>query len=1279
MIDPDALVTLVLADIFFLDIQDAYAEAAKQQWLRDANGVERLQYCYYDGLLTDIALPNFIQVPADKFVEFFSHNHLPIPRLIGISQDDEVRLNDMPADVIDEVLAYRHQYRVPEYVHFDTYFVDPLLALNVAKQGNRINCGHPTIDGLQICYYRGELPEHSLENLVHLELPDYEEFFIRSLLRMPENIEIPEDLDAEVKAAVRQDIAAATESIKRRRLWLVQRLLHKAKLQKPRLYQNQAPRIFIPTSRLTTVMQYSSQGIAKAFAALGWEVMFYLQSNDMECGNMVSMLEKYINFDPQACFYVNSLQNSFMHDDIVNVIWWQDLMPQLKAGQTLNWRTRDFNFSISPLFDRYLAQVNATRVERLHFVIDDEVFNLTNVGIRTDKIVFIGSSYLPVVNRENQQHQQAVSELAALMASGDCFDEATVNHVAEAAGLSYEFVFWKLLHYVIRDHAVQWLCDTPDLPVEVYGRYWDQDSAVAPYYLGELTHGQAVADVYRGARYALVCHPFEINSQRLAEVAACGCIPVVYDCRDVAEPPHWDEYCLFFKTVQELRHILAHRLQPAKAPEGLADRFTYRAAAQRVITLTDLSTLSIDPDAHISASIPVLQELCGAKLRLMTGDLALRQRCAANIQTNLACLARYRPELKDGLLAAWKQQQLTVILDRMIGEECWQVAVELDGAEIYRLDNVALLEHKRLIENNATQMTRENTCCYALVGLGSGYELFAVFNATTLPITEMAEFEVPIYLIESMPEVWLLNLLLHDLSGLIGARRLQIFHGGDSERELAREFARFEAALPDVLFELNPQPSVNAASLYQLTLDAKESRSQRHLANLKAVADYYEGITPEQWRHKFSQECVEPLRVMGFISRFSSFLKYCMRDWLDGFERLGASINLLSESENYYLTNVEHLIAEINQFRPDIILTIDHFRHEYECMPKEVPFVNWIQDMLPNITGNQTVLTSRDFTFVFSKHWMAMNENELYQDVPFEHLPVGFNDKYYYPLSRNDYDYDFLVISHLIEPGKTFQPFRLSEEFGWQYDDNERLLLQNGYLTAQQIYEIYKILVNYIDSLAVNQFHEFCIDNQGGNFYLMWQLLKDHGLDIDKMLINKLMAGASTRFHADYLMGMKTRPIQALVQSDLELRLAIYGRNWEKYPTFSSYAKGVADNGERINQLMSRSKICFNGSPGTTLHMRALEIMASGAFMLSKRIYNDAAPLSEYYSEDEVVYYEDETDLVEKVRFYLNHEHIRVSKAEKAYLKTLELFSYEAIAGRVLNSLVSRLDGCLQK
>jgi len=593
----------LVKDIFFLNIEDAYSEAAKQNKIVDEQGGERLQYCYYDGLLTDIVLDNFIQVPADDFIKFFSHNRLPVPQIISISQDGVVHFNEMPADVIEEVKQYRTKY-LAGYIHFDTYFVDPLLALNAAKQRNRVYCKHPTIDGLQLCYYRGELPEHSIKNLVHVELHDLVEFFTLSKLRLPEMVEMPDDLEDELKRAVREDMANALDAITKKRVALIEQLTQKAKAQKPVVVDGEPMRIVIPSRRLTTVMQYCSQGLAKAFEKRGCQVLFYIEANDMEVHNYIDFLNRFIDFNPHVVVYINSLRNTFYHDDVINIIWWQDPISEIKNQQLLNWRKNDFNFSVSPIFDRYLKQCGAENVERQHFVIDEDIFYSDDNRQRQQKIVFVGTSYLTQVDFDNNQQQQVIEELVEILNRGGRFDEQTVTRIAERSSLTYEFVFWKLLFYVIRDYPVRWLCQHSTLPVEIYGRYWDQNPLVAPFFLGELQHGDKVADVYRSATYAIVSHAFEINSQRLAEVAACGCIPLVYDCRDVAEKPHWDDYCLFFKTEDDLKNIIDNRLRPAKSSTVLAKNFTYDAAVDHFIEKSALKCLlgkSAFGDCQVSA------------------------------------------------------------------------------------------------------------------------------------------------------------------------------------------------------------------------------------------------------------------------------------------------------------------------------------------------------------------------------------------------------------------------------------------------------------------------------------------------------------------------------------------------------------------------------------------------------------------------------------------------------------------------------------------------------
>jgi len=1270
-------------DIFFLNIEDAYSAAAKQNKIVDEQGGERLAYCYYDGPLTDIVLGNFVQVPADDFVMFFSHNRLPIPQVIAISQDGIVHFNEMPADVIEEIKQYRSKYRIDESIHVDTYFIDPLLALNAAKQRNRVYCKHPTIDGLQVCYYRGELPEHDIENLVHVELHDFVDFFTLSKLRLPEKVEMPYDLEEELKLALQEDVTNAMDAINKKRREITELLTLKAKAQKPVVVDGEPIRIAIPSRRLTTVMQYCSQGLAKAFEKRGYQVFLYIEANDMEVHNYIDFLNRFIDFNPHVVVYINSLRNTFYHDDVINIIWWQDPMPEIKNQQLLSWRENDFNFSISPVFDQYLKQCGAEKVERQHFVIDEDVFYSDDNRQRQQKIIFVGTSYLSNVAVADDQQQQAIAQLVEILNRGGCFDQQTVTRIAERSSLTYEFVFWKLLHYVIRDYSIQWLCQHSTLPVEIYGRYWDQEPLVAPFFRGELVHGVEVADAYRSATYAIVSHPFEINSQRLAEVAACGCIPVVYDCRDVAEKPHWDDYCLFFKTEDDLKNIIDNRLRPAKSPILLAQHFTYDAAIDHFIEKSAIKTLITSPavDAVSTPTESVLFELFGDNVILYSRTPNTIQTCRDRLLKNMAILKNNRHELYNRLIEGIQGKKIDIAIDKLIESEYWEVSLVINGNNYYQLDNVALLGNCRLIRDNSTYYQRENTSCYVLLSLGSGYELLAAFKNTERPIPEMAEFEVPVYIIEQEFGLFVLNMLLHDWEQIITSKRIQFFYDKAIDR-FYLELQKNQAALPTVLLDMKAQGDLKAGQVLEFVNRAELQRNQRHAANLQEINKYYGRITDSEWRDKFKVENIASLRVMGFISRFSSFLKYCMRDLMDGFDRTGAITTICIEEENYYLSSIEHFIDEINRFKPDIILTIDHFRHEFDGVPESIPFVNWIQDMLPNITGNKQTMKAKDFTFVLLKEWMGFNELPNYKCSPVDFLPLGYNDKIYFPIcGEKNYDCDVLVVTHLQEPEKTFDPIRNPEQFQLLLNENEKKLIDSGIISEINLVELYRILDEHLSSLNISEFNKFCTMRGGDtvhgiNIFTVADfngVFYKKNMTLEPQIMDVLFPLSGNRLHCEYLRKMKVWPVSLLIDSQLDINIHLYGRNWDRYPIFKEFAKGRADNGEYINRIMNNARICLNINPGITLHMRALEIMASCSFMLSRRNEFDGSPLSYYFSDEQAVLYDDEDDFLNKVEFYLENECERNRVAQNALSRLQGVFSYKAIAETVLSSIGMRL------
>ena len=133
--------------------------------------------------------------------------------------------------------------------------------------------------------------------------------------------------------------------------------------------------------------------------------------------------------------------------------------------------------------------------------------------------------------------------------------------------------------------SARWLCELADelgMTVEVYGRGWERDPVVSPFFKGTLPHGPAVAEVYNTAQYSLVAHPHDLHSQRLIETAACGSIPIVYDCRYRAEKPHWDEQCLWYRTKEELRACLGKR--PQSPVHAVCQGRSYTDFAKRILT-----------------------------------------------------------------------------------------------------------------------------------------------------------------------------------------------------------------------------------------------------------------------------------------------------------------------------------------------------------------------------------------------------------------------------------------------------------------------------------------------------------------------------------------------------------------------------------------------------------------------------------------------------------------------------------------------------------------------
>ena len=162
--------------------------------------------------------------------------------------------------------------------HQDAYFLDRNFALEIASKKNRVNLGHPTIDGLQICYYDGEPLETALPNLINVKLENLFQYFLFSRTRLPTTFVASDDTPHEIREIFIATIGKVIEY----QHAASQALRADISSANPFEKFDGTLRVFLFSSRLTTVMQYASKSMALAFERLGHQVLMSIEESETE-------------------------------------------------------------------------------------------------------------------------------------------------------------------------------------------------------------------------------------------------------------------------------------------------------------------------------------------------------------------------------------------------------------------------------------------------------------------------------------------------------------------------------------------------------------------------------------------------------------------------------------------------------------------------------------------------------------------------------------------------------------------------------------------------------------------------------------------------------------------------------------------------------------------------------------------------------------------------------------------------------------------------------------
>ena len=337
--------------------------------------------------------------------------------------------------------------------------------------------------------------------------------------------------------------------------------------------------------------------------------------------------------------------------------------------------------------------------------------------------------------------------------------------------------------------------------------------------------------------------------------------------------------------------------------------------------------------------------------------------------------------------------------------------------------------------------------------------------------------------------------------------------------------------------------------------------------------------TPQSLASRFNSG--QPLRIMGLTSRYTTFLQYSMRDWLAGLNRLGHQTHMLIEEHDHQNANNLVIARQCHEFKPDLIIAIDHARPTLFGVLDSIPVVMWVQDRLPHIydakTGNAQ--GSLDYVIGYSRQELTQRFN--YPASRFMPAMVGVNPQRFVPRGltqseKDRYSCDISFVSHASAPAEKI----IQHEIDQQEKPEAKALLDYIFQQVRAIYE-------------------------GGGFVSNGHVLS--------RMVDDALYKSNMRANREPLMDLFIHKVNNALFRHQAIRWAaesganlhLYGNGWDKHPEFARFARGPADNQDQLPIIYQASAINLQVTPFGAVHQRLLDGLVAGGFFLLRSVTAD--------------------------------------------------------------------------
>lgn len=437
-----------------------------------------------------------------------------------------------------------------------------------------------------------------------------------------------------------------------------------------------------------------------------------------------------------------------------------------------------------------------------------------------------------------------------------------------------------------------------------------------------------------------------------------------------------------------------------------------------------------------------------------------------------------------------------------------------------------------------------------------------------------------------------------DLSALLGAARVEFFVGEGAG-------ASFSARVSSMVDTINTGPCIVTSGIRTRAVPradetiegARAARQGEIRAGAERAAAMYAGRDAAWWADRYRAALSgagEPLRVLIPTCLYSTFVRHASDDLARAIRRAGMDARVLIEPDHSSRLSASGYLRAIEAHRPDLIVLINYTRGQISPhIPRNIPWLTWIQDAMPHLLSPEIGPSLGGFDFLVGHIFSELVQKFGVARERCLAMPVVADAEKFHagPVGRGDaaeggearLRCDVAYVSHQSET-----PDALHER-----------LIRAGAVAPAYLPALERIRARVAEIVSVGLFEPGVSRGMQGRIKdaVAAALADAGGGEPDAKTL-----AAVVRVHAlplaERTMRHRTLESAARICARRGWTMRLFGNGWASHPTLSGLASGALEHGEDLRASYRAARCHLHVSLTAPVHQRVMECALSGGLPL---------------------------------------------------------------------------------